>query len=147
MAGIQRRATAAWNGDLASGSGKLSGGSGALADLPVTWASRTGAPEGKTSPEELIAAAHSTCFAMALSHTLSGEGHAPASLRVTSTVELDPQAAGGPKVTRSALEVVGDVPGLENDRFVEIAKQADKGCPISNLLRGGAEITVDAKLK
>lgn len=147
MAGIERQATAKWNGDLMSGSGTFSGGSGALSGLPVTWVARTEAPGGKTSPEELIAAAHSTCYAMAFSNTLAKAGHAPKSLEVTATVELDPKASGGPKVTRSALKVVGDVPGLTNDAFVELADQADKGCPISNLLRGGATITVEASLQ
>ncbi|HEX7081928.1 MAG TPA: OsmC family peroxiredoxin [Gammaproteobacteria bacterium] len=145
MAAIRRQATTIWKGDLASGSGKFSGGSGALTELPVTWASRTQAPGGKTSPEELIAAAHSTCYAMALSHTLAGAGTPAESLEVTAVVELDTGAADGPRVTRSALEVVGRVPGISNERFVELARQADEGCPISNLLRGGTTVTLNAR--
>jgi len=142
----KRQATTTWNGDLMSGSGTLSGKSGALSDLGVTWAARTESSDGKTSPEELIAAAHSSCYAMALSNTLAQEGHAPESLEVTAVVTFDPQAEGGARVTKSELTVVGKVPGLSEDQFKEIAKKGEQGCPISNLIRGGAEITLDASL-
>lgn len=146
MAGIERQATTMWNGDLTSGSGTLSGASGALSDLNVTWAARTEDPGGKTSPEELIAAAHSSCYAMAFANTLKEDGHAPESLEVTAKVVLNVEAKGGPAVTRSELTVVGNVPGLTAEEFSEIGQKAEQGCPISNLIRGGATITVDAKL-
>lgn len=147
MAAIQRSATTVWKGDLMSGAGTLNGASGALSDLGVTWASRTESSDGKTSPEELIASAHSSCYAMAFSNVLAGEGHAPESLQVTATVDLEPNPEGGFKVTRSALEVVGQVPGLSEEQFAELAKTGEQGCPISNLIRGGAEITLNPSLK
>jgi osmotically inducible protein OsmC len=142
----KRQATTTWNGDLMSGSGTVTGKSGALSDLGVTWVARTESSDGKTSPEELVAAAHSSCYAMAFSNTLAQEGHAPESLEVTATVTFDVQAEGGPKVTKSELKVVGRVPGLSEEQFKEIAKKGEQGCPISNLIRGGAEITLDASL-
>jgi lipoyl-dependent peroxiredoxin len=138
-----RTATTVWNGDLFSGSGSVSGkSSGALNDLAVTWAARTEQPDGKTSPEELVAAAHSSCYAMAFSNTLAEAGHAPESLEVSAIVTFVP----GTGVTKSALTVKGRVPGLSEDEFKELAKKGEQGCPISNLIRGGAEITLDASL-
>ena len=147
MAVTQRSAKTVWNGDLASGSGTLNGGSGAISDLGVTWAARTEESGGKTSPEELIASAHSSCYAMAFSNVLSGAGHAPDSLEVTATVDLEPNPDGGVMVTRSALNVVGTVSGLSEEQFAELAKQGEQGCPISNLIRNGAEIELSASLK
>src|SRR5665811_1087880 len=106
MAMAERSATTSWEGDLAHGNGVLSGASGALGDLPVTWASRTERSDGKTSPEELIAAAHSSCFAMALSHELTQAGSPPEHLDVTAKVTLD-QREGEPTVTTSELTVTG----------------------------------------
>jgi osmotically inducible protein OsmC len=138
-----RTATTVWNGDLFTGNGTVNGkSSGVLNDLAVTWVARTEDPGGKTSPEELVAAAHSSCYAMALSNTLAGAGHAPETLEVTATVTFVP----GTGVTKSALSVVGTVPGLSADEFQELAKKGEEGCPISNLIRGGAEITLDARL-
>lgn len=142
----KRQATATWNGDLFSGSGNVAGKSGALDNLGVTWAARTESSDGKTSPEELVAAAHASCYAMAFSNTLAGAGHTPEKLEVTSVVTFDPQADGGPRVTTAELSVTGTVPGISADQFQELAKQGEQGCPISNLIRGGAEITLDAKL-
>ena len=142
----KRQATATWNGDLFSGSGNVAGKSGALDNLGVTWAARTESSDAKTSPEELVAAAHASCYAMAFSNTLAGAGHAPEKLEVTSVVTFDPQADGGPRVTTAELSVTGTVPGISADQFQELAKQGEQGCPISNLIRGGAEITLDAKL-
>ena len=139
----KRQATTTWNGDLFSGSGTVTGNSsGVLNDLGVTWAARTEEPGGKTSPEELVAAAHSSCYAMAFSNTLAQEGHAPESLEVSATVTFVP----GTGVTKSELTVIGKVPGLSEDQFKEIAQKGEENCPISNLIRGGAEITVDASL-
>lgn len=147
MAMAQRSATTVWNGDLASGSGVVNGASGALNDLGVTWAARTESSNGKTSPEELIAAAHSSCYSMALSNVLAEAGHAPESLEVTATVDLDPIPEGGVRVSRSALNVVGQVQGISQDEFAEYAKQGEQGCPISNLIRNNAEIELNASLK
>ena len=138
-----RTAKASWSGDLFSGGGTVSAtSSGVLTDQPVTWAARTEDPGGKTSPEELVAAAHASCYAMALSNTLAPAGHTPESLEVTAAVTFVP----GEGVTKSELTVVGTVPGLSDDEFKELAKQGEQVCPISNLIRGGAEITLDAKL-
>jgi lipoyl-dependent peroxiredoxin len=144
MASAERTATTAWEGDLAHGNGILSLTSGATDDLPVTWASRTERSAGKTSPEELVAAAHASCFSMALSHGLAESGHPPDRLEVSATVTLS--LDGGPKVTSSHLTVRGTVPGLDADGFAEAAKGAADGCPISGALKGNLEITVDAQL-
>jgi len=144
MATAERTATTNWEGDLAHGNGILSFASGATGDLPVTWASRTSRSEGRTSPEELVAAAHASCFAMALSHGLTEAGHRPDSLAVSATVTLDMDA--GPKVSSSAISVEGRVPGIDESQFKELADEAGAGCPIGGALKGNVGITVDAKL-
>jgi osmotically inducible protein OsmC len=144
MASAERTATTVWEGDLAHGNGILSLTSGATGDLPVTWASRTERSAGKTSPEELIAAAHASCFSMALSHGLAESGHPPDRLEVSATVTLS--LDDGPKVSSSHLTVRGTVPGLDADGFAEAAKGAADGCPISGALKGNLEISVDAQL-
>jgi lipoyl-dependent peroxiredoxin len=144
MASAERTATTVWEGDLAHGSGTLSLTSGATGDLPVTWASRTERSDGKTSPEELIAAAHASCFSMALSHGLAEAGHAPERLEVSATVTLS--LDDGPKVTRSHINVRGTVPGLDADGLVDAAEDAAKNCPVSGALKGNLDITVDAEL-
>ena len=146
MAIAERSAQTTWKGSLTKGEGTLSSGSGALGELPVTWASRTERSEGKTSPEELIAAAHASCFSMALSHELSQGGNEPEQLEVTAVVTLD-RVGDAPTVTRSALTVTGRVPGLDAAAFEAAAHGAGTNCPISRLLTGGsAEITVEATL-
>jgi osmotically inducible protein OsmC len=144
MANAERTATTVWEGDLAHGNGVLSLKSGAATDLPVTWASRTERSEGKTSPEELVAAAHSSCFSMALSHELAQSGHAPERLDVSATVTLSLE--DGPRVSSSHITVRGVVPGLDADGFSAAAQGAADGCPISGALKGNLEITVDAQL-
>lgn len=144
MAIAQRSATTAWEGDLPHGKGVLNGSSGALNDLEVTWASRTQRSEGKTSPEELIAAAHASCFSMALSNELSQGGHDPEHLEVSSEVTLD-QQDGAPTVTTSQLTVTGRVPGIDQAAFEQAAQEAGKNCPISRAL-AGVKIGVDARL-
>src|SRR6201994_1607665 len=135
MAIADRSATTGWDGDLAHGSGTLNGASGALKDLSVTWASRTERSEGKTSPEELIAAAHSSCFSMALAHGLTEAGHQPEHLDVTAKVTLD-ERDGAPTVTTSELTVKGRVPGIDQAAFEQAAADAAKNCPISRALAG-----------
>jgi lipoyl-dependent peroxiredoxin len=142
----ERSAQTTWKGSLAKGEGVLTSGSGALGELPVTWASRTERSEGKTSPEELIAAAHASCFAMALSHQLTQDGHESEQLDVTAVVTLD-RVGDAPTVVSSALTVTGRVPGIDAAAFEAAAQGAGSGCPISRLLAGGsAEITVEAAL-
>jgi lipoyl-dependent peroxiredoxin len=144
MAIAQRQARATWEGDL-GGAGHVSAvSSGAFGELPVTWAARTEQPGGKTSPEELIAAAHASCFSMALAHELAQGGTAPERLEVGATVTLD-QVDGAPTATRSALEVRGRVPGIDAAAVEAAARSAGRNCPISRLL-AAAEITVAATL-
>jgi osmotically inducible protein OsmC len=144
MASAERTATTVWEGDLAHGNGTLSLTSGATGDLPVTWASRTERSDGKTSPEELIAAAHASCFSMALSHGLAESGHPPDRLDVSATVTLS--LDDGPKVSSSHITVRGTVPGVDADGFAQAAQGAADNCPVSGALKGNLEITVDAQL-
>jgi osmotically inducible protein OsmC len=148
MANFNSTAEATWNGDLQGGSGMIEFGTGAFPNSPVTWASRTESSNGKTSPEELVAAAHASCYAMAFSHVLSTAGHQPEHVHVTSTVGFGPKAGGGGfEVKSSALEVRGKVPGLDQAAFEKLANEGEQGCPISNALRGNIEITVNATLE
>ncbi|HZW55649.1 MAG TPA: OsmC family peroxiredoxin [Nitrososphaerales archaeon] len=143
---VQRKAETTWNGDLLKGSGTVKVGTGSLPDFPVSWASRTEAPGGKTSPEELLAAAHASCYAMAFSATLARRGTPPQTLHVSATCTFD-RVGEGWKVTKMDLEVIGKVPGLNQQQFEEAARTGEKGCPISNALRNNVEITVNAKLE
>jgi osmotically inducible protein OsmC len=141
----ERSASVVWQGDLMHGSGTIAASpSGAIGALDVSWASRSEEPNGKTSPEELIAAAHASCFSMALSHELAQGGNPPDRLDVSATVTLSMD--DGPKVTSSHLTVRGVVPGLDADGFAKAAQGAADGCPISGALKGNLEITVDAQL-
>lgn len=145
MAAI-RRAEVTWQGDLLSGSGVVSATSSRMfTDLPVSWASRTGAPEGRTSPEELLAAAHASCFAMALSAGLARGGTPPEKLEVSAEVTFD-QVEGGWRVVSSALNVRGRVPGIDAEGFRKAAEAAKDGCPISQALKGNVALSVQATL-
>jgi osmotically inducible protein OsmC len=142
----RRKAEVVWKGDLMSGSGEIvSSGSGALSNLGVNWASRTEESDGSTSPEELIAAAHASCFSMALSHGLAQAGHAPEQLDVSAVVTFE-QVEGGWKIASSELEVQGTVPGMDEAAFQEAAEQAKEGCPVSGALKGNVEMSVNARL-
>jgi lipoyl-dependent peroxiredoxin len=143
----ERTATAIWNGTLFEGSGTVTSGTGVLQDQKVTWAARTEDPAGMTSPEELIAAAHSACYAMALSNVLAENGTPAERLEISSTVGFGPNPAGGMKVTHSALKVNGSVPGIDQEAFSRLAREGEQGCPVSNALRNNIEITVDATLQ
>ncbi len=146
MAAI-RRADVTWRGDLLSGAGTVSARtSKAFTELPVTWASRTEAPDGRTSPEELVAAAHASCFAMAFSGRLKNAGTPPTRLDVSSTVTFDKLEAGW-RVVSSALVVRGTVPGITAEQFRELAEAARDGCPISQALKGNVDLTVEATLE
>ena len=140
----ERRAEVTWEGELMSGDGRVERvTSGAFGGLGVSWPSRAEEPDGKTSPEELIAAAHATCFAMALSHGLAQAGHAPERLRTAATLAFVP----GTGITRSALEVTGRVPGIDEAAFREAAEQAKENCPVSKALAGNVELSVEARLE
>jgi osmotically inducible protein OsmC len=141
-----RRARVVWQGDLASGSGRVTAAtSGAFSDLPVTWASRTEAADGRTSPEELIAAAHAACYSMALSSELAKAGTPPTQLEVSATVTFD-RVDGQWTVARSELQVTARVPGIAEEAFGAIAAAAKDGCPVSRALHGNVEITLAARL-
>jgi osmotically inducible protein OsmC len=140
----ERNASTEWDGDLAHGNGRVTVGSGAMDELPVTWASRTEQPGGKTSPEELVAAAHAACFSMALAHGLTQAGNPPEHLEVSAKVTLD-QREGSPTVTTSELTVTGNVPGIDQAAFERAANDAGQNCPISRALQG-VEISVHATL-
>jgi osmotically inducible protein OsmC len=142
-----RRAEAAWEGDLISGHGTVSAtSSGSFRDLPVSWAARTEAPEGKTSPEELIAAAHAACFEMALSGALARGGTPPERLSVSAAVTFDKTDAGW-RVVSSALTVVGRVPGIDAAGFRSAAEATRDGCPVSQALKGNVALSVEATLE
>lgn len=147
MANMKSTASAAWEGSLTAGSGMVEFNSGAFSNAPVSWASRTESANGKTSPEELVAAAHASCYAMAFSNVLTTAGHEPQRLYVTSTVEFGPKEGGGMEVKSSALTVRGKVPGIDQAQFEQLAAEGEQGCPISNALRGNIEITVSATLE
>jgi osmotically inducible protein OsmC len=139
----ERRARVTWQGSLLEGSGRIEEvGSGALGPLDVTWASRAEDPNGRTSPEELIAAAHASCFSMALSHALAGAGTPPERLSVSATVTFVP----GTGITKSVLDVEGSVPGVDEDGFREAAENAKDGCPVSQALKNNVELSVSARL-
>jgi osmotically inducible protein OsmC len=141
-----REAEIVWEGPLASGTGTLSSGSGALGELAVTWASRTERPDGKTSPEELIAAAHASCFAMALSLML-GENHTqPERLTVSAACTLD-EVDGAPRITTVELTIRARVPGLEQASFEQTVERAADLCPVSNALRGNVTISLSSELE
>jgi lipoyl-dependent peroxiredoxin len=143
IAVAERRAEVVWEGDLARGGGKFSVGSGAMGEMPVIWASRTERSDGKTSPEELIAAAHASCFSMALSNVLAEGGTPPERLRISTVCTFDVETL---KVSSVDLDIRGRVPGIDAEDFQNAVEQADQGCPVSNALRGNVDIRVNASL-
>ena len=138
-----RTAHVTWNGSLLEGAGRVDRvGTGAFGPLDVDWRARAEEPGSRTSPEELLAAAHAACFSMALSHALAQAGTAPERLETSATVTFQP----GEGITRIALAVVGTVPGVDEAAFVEAAEGAKAGCPVSKALAGVPEIALDARL-
>ncbi len=134
-----------WSGPIMEGKGSAKAGSGAF-DLPVTFPSRIGEPAGKTSPEELMAAAHAACFAMALNATIGRKGGSADHTVVTATVTAN-RGDSGIKIESSALKVVAHgLKGISAEDFPEVAKQAEAGCPVSNAYRGSLTITLDASV-
>jgi osmotically inducible protein OsmC len=141
----QRTAQVVWEGSLRDGSGMLSVGSGAVPEQKVTFSARTEPPEGMTSPEELLAGAHAICYAMVLSNMLSQDGKDVRRLEVSATCTLD-RIDGALKITHMALEVVGDVPGIDSAGLQKVAEEGEKRCPVSNAIRGNVEVSVAARL-
>jgi osmotically inducible protein OsmC len=141
---LDRKAEVTWHGDLMSGNGRVdSVSSGAFGELDVDWRARTEGAGGKTSPEELIAAAHAACFSMALSNGLAQAGHAPEELKTSATVTFQP----GEGITKIALQVAGNVPGMSQDDFRQAAETAKENCPVSKALASVPEISLDARLQ
>ena len=146
MSTVQRSASLTWEGDLLKGHGTIvQTSSGALANLPVTWASRTEQPAGKTSPEELIAAAHAECYAMGLAAGLARSGTPAEKLDVEAVCTLE-LSASGPKIQAMDLNVRGTVVGIDAAAFEQAAQTAEQRCPVSNALRNNVEIRVHAQL-
>lgn len=143
-----RQATVSWTGDLASGKGNVTGASsGAFKSLEVSWPRRSEADaNGVTSPEELLAASHASCYAMALSAGLGRAGTPPAALSVSARVTFD-RVGDGFKVVSSALEVSGKVPNIDAAAFQKAAEDAKDGCPISQALKGNVDLSVKASLE
>ena len=145
--GVQRQAEVTWEGNLTEGKGTIvKVGSGAIGELPITWAARVERSDGKTSPEELLAAAHAACYAMAFSNTLNKAGNPPERLDVTAVCTLD-TVDGKRKITNMDLTVKGRVPNLDAAGFQRIAEEAEAGCPVSNALRNNLKIQVNATLE
>jgi osmotically inducible protein OsmC len=140
-----REAEVIWEGPLASGTGTLASESGALDQLAVTWAARTEQPDGRTSPEELIAAAHASCFAMALALLLDAHQTPPERVAVNAACTLD-EVEAAPRITTAELTVRAAVPGLEPTDLERIVGQAADLCPVSNALRGNVTINVRSEL-
>lgn len=143
--GFQRKATTIWEGDIKTGSGNATlDSSGAAGPLSMSFPQRAGDPDGHSSPEELIAAAHATCYAMSLSAALGRAGTPPERLEASAVVTFSTD--GGPHIESSKLSVVGTVPGVDEQAFLDAANAAKDGCPVSKAL-AGIEITLDAQLK
>jgi osmotically inducible protein OsmC len=144
--GITRYADVTWSGSLIDGAGSIDYvSSGAFSRQPVTWASRTEDHNGRTSPEELIAAAHASCFSMAFSSRLANNGTPAAKLSVKATVSFDKGDAGW-AITKSAITVRGEVPGIDQAKFAELAEDAKNNCPVSQALKGNVALSVEATL-
>ncbi len=140
----ERKADVTWQGDLMSGKGRIdSVTSGAIGGLDVDWRARSEEAGGKTSPEELIAAAHASCVSMALSNGLAQAGHPAEELKTSATVTFQPPDG----ITKIVLEVAGKVPGMDNDAFQKAAEAAKENCPVSKALAGVPDVSVNARLE
>jgi lipoyl-dependent peroxiredoxin len=144
MALAERKASVVWNGGLPDGSGTLTLTSGA-AELPISWSARVEESGGKTSPEELIAAALSSCYAMAFSNTLAQAGNAPEQLNIDVVCKVE-KVETGLKVSEANITVKGKVAGLDQAGFEDLANKAEQGCPVANALRNNVSISVNATL-
>jgi osmotically inducible protein OsmC len=147
MPRVQREANVTWEGNVARGNGAISAASGAFQKLPYSLAARIERTEGKTSPEELLAAAHAGCYAMSLAGELAGKGAAPEHLDVRAVVTLDEVASGSHRIVASEIHARARVTGLTAGELQEAAETADKGCPLSALIEASAQVTVNATLE
>jgi lipoyl-dependent peroxiredoxin len=147
MPHIERTATVTWDGNVARGNGTLSAGTGAFSGLPFSLPTRIGQAEGKTSPEELLAAAHGGCITMSLASELTSAGTPPGHLEVTCTVHMDEVEGQGHQIVASEVTAVAAVDGIDDGALQQAAEKADAGCPFSQLLkRAGADVRVTARL-
>ncbi len=147
MPRIVRRAEVAWEGSVARGTGTVVASSSGAFRLPVTLASRIGEPEGKTSPEELLAAAHATCFVTSLGSELARAGTPPEHLEVRCTITMDEVEGRGHQIIHSAIDATGIVPDCDEAGFAQAAEAADAGCPFSALIKASATVSVNASLE
>ena len=147
MPRIVREAAVSWEGTIARGAGVVSASSSGAFDLPVTIASRVGDPEGKTSPEELVAAAHATCYTTSLGGELARAGTPPQRLHVHCTITMDEVDGLGHRIVASHIVAAGSVPGIAAEEFARIAAVADAGCSMAALVRASAAVTVEANLE
>jgi osmotically inducible protein OsmC len=145
MADIQRTAEAVWTGTLREGKGRVTSGSGLLKGTPYSFGTRFEDEPG-TNPEELIAAAHAACYNMAFASALGKKGYQPERLETRAICSMSRQEPGGVRITKMRLETRGQVPSIDEATFKEIAQEAEKRCPVSNALRGGLEIELEAAL-
>ncbi len=145
MAAIERTAEAIWRGDLRGGNGNFSSTSGLFQDIPYSFATRFEHAPG-TNPEELIAAAHASCYSMAFANTLSQKGYKVDQIHTRATIVLARKPEGGFQITTSRLETRGQVEDIDDDTFRQIAKEGERNCPVSNALRGSLKIELDASL-
>jgi osmotically inducible protein OsmC len=146
MATFSRHVEVDWTGSVTEGKGQVKAGTGAFA-LPVTFAARIGEPAGHTSPEELIAAAHASCYAMALNGTVGRKGGSIARSRVTATVSAD-KGEAGIQIVSSKLKVIAEgLQGIDKAQFAEVAREAEGRCPVSNALRGSLQIDVETEVR
>jgi lipoyl-dependent peroxiredoxin len=147
MPRIERTADVTWEGNVARGAGTLSGETGAFSGLPYSLPTRIGQAEGKTSPEELLAAAHGGCITMSLASELTSNGTPPGRLDVTCRIVMDEVEGEGHQIIGSVVTIVGDLEGVDEGTFQELVAKADAGCPFTRLLqKAGVDVTVSARL-
>jgi lipoyl-dependent peroxiredoxin len=147
MPRVQREANVTWDGNLARGSGGITAATGAFEGLPFSLASRVERADGKTSPEELLAAAHAACYTMSLAGELTSAGSPPDHLDVTATVTLDEVEDGSHRIVASDVLAHATVPGIEEAALQQVAEVADRGCPFSALIKASGRVTVHATLE
>jgi lipoyl-dependent peroxiredoxin len=147
MPRIVREADATWEGSVARGAGVVNASSSSAFELPMTIASRVADPEGKTSPEELLAAAHASCFITSLGSELARAGTPPEHLDVHCTITMDEVEGRGHLIVASAISARGTAPGADAASFAQAAEAADAGCPFSNLIKASATVTIEATLE
>ena len=147
MARVQRSADVTWSGNVARGGGEITAATGAFGPLPYSLATRVGAVEGKTSPEELLAAAHAGCYAMSLAGEIAGEGTPADRVSVRATVTLDEVEDGSHRIVASELHARARVRGMDAATFQRLAGSADEGCTFSALIRASGTVTVNAELE